>query len=327
MKAFIEKITRPSRKRTDQFIIASILSVVLLVAGSVVSDIIYKATDAPSLFEKWLGSDNLAAFFSEYLMFIGIWIITFLFVVVPKSNRPMLKAWGYNRDGNNIKGIIAGALLGFGCNGFCVLMSVLMGDIKLSFYGFNPTILLAFLLVVMIQSGAEEITDRLYLYQKLRRRYKSPLFAIIINPVVFMLLHVVNDGFAVLAGVQIVLVGIIFSVLVYYYNSLWAAIWFHTLWNYTQNIIFGLPNSGLVSEASVFHLDAATGISNWIYSYEFGVEGGVPAVFIDLLLAAVILILAKRNGRLGELLESKESRGEMPAAVPKEEKVVELPAE
>ena len=129
MKAFVEKITRPSRKWTDQFIIAAILSVVLLVAGSVVSDIIYKATDAPSLFEKWLGSDNLAAFFSEYLMFIGIWIITFLFVVVPKSNRPMLKAWGYNRDGNNIKGIIAGALLGFGCNGFCVLMSVLMGGL------------------------------------------------------------------------------------------------------------------------------------------------------------------------------------------------------
>ena len=138
MKAFVEKITRPSRKWTDQFIIAAILSVALLAAGSAVSDIIYKATDAPSLFEKWLGSDNLAAFFSEYLMFIGIWIITFLFVVVPKSNRPMLKAWGYNRDGNNIKGIIAGALLGFGCNGFCVLMSVLMGDIKLSFYGFNP---------------------------------------------------------------------------------------------------------------------------------------------------------------------------------------------
>lgn len=296
MKAFVEKITRPSRKWTDQFIIAAILSVVLLVAGSVVSDIIYKATDAPSLFEKWLGSDNLAAFFSEYLMFIGIWIITFLFVVVPKSNRPMLKAWGYNRDGNNIKGIIAGALLGFGCNGFCVLMSVLMGDIKLSFYGFNPTILLAFLLVVMIQSGAEEITDRLYLYQKLRRRYKSPLFAIIINPVVFMLLHVVNDGFTVLAGVQIVLVGIIFSVLVYYYNSLWAAIWFHTLWNYTQNIIFGLPNSGRVSYYSIFKLDAASAQSGLFYDVSFGVEGSIGSSLVLALVLAVIIFINRGKG-------------------------------
>ena len=296
MKAFVEKNTRPSRKWTDQFIIAAILSVVLLVAGSVVSDIIYKATDVPSLFEKWLGSDNLAAFFSEYLMFIGIWIITFLFVVVPKSNRPMLKAWGYNRDGNNIKGIIAGALLGFGCNGFCVLMSVLMGDIKLSFYGFNPTILLAFLLVVMIQSGAEEITDRLYLYQKLRRRYKSPLFAIIINPVVFMLLHVVNDGFMVLAGVQIVLVGIIFSVLVYYYNSLWAAIWFHTLWNYTQNIIFGLPNSGRVSDYSIFKLEAASAHSGLFYDVGFGVEGSIGSTLVLAVVLAVIIFINRGKG-------------------------------
>jgi hypothetical protein len=75
----------------------------------------------------------------------------------------------------------------------------------------------------------------------------------------------------------------------------------------------------------VFHLDAATGISNWIYSYEFGVEGGVPAVFIDLLLMVVILILAKRDGRLGELKESRESRGEIPVMTKKETPVVELP--
>ena len=99
------------------------------------------------------------------------------------------------------------------------------------------------------------------------------------------------------------------------------------MWNFTQNFLFGLPNSGLVSEASVFHLDAATGISNWIYSYEFGVEGGVPAVFIDLLLIVVILILAKRDGRMGELFESRESKGEMPVMAPKETPVVEIPGE
>ena len=75
----------------------------------------------------------------------------------------------------------------------------------------------------------------------------------------------------------------------------------------------------------MFHLDAATGISNWIYSYEFGVEGGVPAVFIDLLLMVVILILAKRDGRLGELKESRESRGEMPVPEREETPAVEFP--
>jgi hypothetical protein len=39
----------------------------------------------------------------------------------------------------------------------------------------------------------------------------------------------------------------------------------------------------------------------------------------------VILILAKRDGRLGELKESRESRGEIPVMTKKETPVVELP--
>jgi hypothetical protein len=75
----------------------------------------------------------------------------------------------------------------------------------------------------------------------------------------------------------------------------------HTGWNFTQNYLFGLPNSGLVSEASVFHLDAANGITNLIYDWDFGVEGGLPALFIDGFLGAVIIYLACRNGRIREL--------------------------
>ena len=175
MKEFIDRITRPSRKWSDQFVIAAILSVVLM-AGGIISEIVFKAAHAREFLARILGSENLAAFFTAYLSFFGIWLAALLLIAIPRSNRPMLKAWGYNREGNTIKAAAIGALLGFGTNGFCVLMSVLMGDIKLSYFGFNPAILLGFLFVVFIQSAAEEITDRLYLYQKLRRRYKSNLY-------------------------------------------------------------------------------------------------------------------------------------------------------
>ena len=297
MKGIIEKITRPSRKWTDQLLIAGVLSVVLMVGGMGVADTAFKKLGLQGRLESFFGSDNLAAFFLEYLTFIGIWIIAFLFIAIPKGNRPMLKAWGYNREGNNLKGILVGALLGFATNGFCVLMSVLMGDIKLSFNGFKPIILLIFLAVVFIQSGAEEITDRLYFYQKLRRRYKSPWVAILGNSIVFMVLHMPNPGFTAIAGCQIVLVGIIFSVMVYYYNSLWAAMWFHTLWNYTQNIIFGLPNSGRVSDYSIFKLEAASANSGFFYDTAFGVEGSIGA---SVVLAVVLLILLLINRGKGE---------------------------
>ena len=291
MKELMEKIYRPSRKWTDQFLIAGLFAAALAIGGEIVSAVVLKFANTDVLFNRLLGNEDIAAFFTEYLYFFGIWLVVFLVVAIPGGNRPMLKAWGRSGEGNNLKGAAAGALLGFGTNGFCVLMSVLMGDIKLSYQGFDPLVFFSFLAVVFIQSGAEEITDRLYLYQKLRRRYRSPLAAIIINPLIFMSMHVFNDGFTFTAGLEIVAVGIIFSVLVYYYNSLWAAITFHTFWNFTQNILFGLPNSGIVSAYSVFRLEAASANSGLFYDTAFGVEGSIGSTAVLLAVLAVILFI------------------------------------
>ena len=65
---------------------------------------------------------------------------------------------------------------------------------------------------------------------------------------------------------------------------------------------------GLVSEVSIFHLDAANGVSNLIYDYGFGVEAAIPALIVDALLGIVCLLLARRDGRLSELTMSYEKR-------------------
>ena len=80
----------------------------------------------------------------------------------------------------------------------------------------------------------------------------------------------------------------------------------HTGWNFTQAFLLGMPNSGLVSAVSLFHLESANGVNNPIYDFKFGVEGGLPAVIVDLIPAVVVLILAKKNGRLKELAMSRE---------------------
>ena len=294
MREFINRITRPCRKITDNIIIATVLSLVIMVLGSILSGIILNLTGFRTFLSNYLQNDNLEMFLSSYLEFIGIWIAVLLFTAVPKSNRPMLKSFWYNRNGNNLKGIIAGILLGFGTNSFCVLMSWLSGNIKFSYYGFEPVILLMFIAAIFIQSGAEELMDRYYLYEKLRRRYASPLVAILVNSLVFMLLHIPNPGFTAKAGSQIFLIGVIFSLLVYYYDSLWAAIWFHTTWNFTQNIIFGLPNSGIVSEYSIFKLEAVTAQSGLFYDVKFGVEGSIGSSLV-LLVILIAIILMNRN--------------------------------
>ena len=218
--------------------------------------------------------------------------------MLPKNDRKFLSRFG------------VGVLLGFLSNFFCILCALLNGDIKLvwdfSISGI-PVMLLAFI-AVFFQSVNEEVWCRGFMYERISIHY--PLWvAILANSVVFGLLHIFNDGVTALAIVSIIICGIGYSLLRWYTGSIWTAFGIHTMWNFTQNFIFGLPNSGLVSEVSMFRLDAATAIDSLMYDHEFGVEAAWPALFIDSLIAIVIIVLACRNGRIRELTLSKEMQG------------------
>ncbi len=302
----MKKLLRPGRKWTDIIPVAAVLSIVLLILGSIMSGVILNLFGLRDLVRRICGSDDIAVFMFQYLGFIGIWGAMLLFILM-KGNRPMWKAFWYNGKGNNGRGLLFGILLGFGANALCVLLSYLKGDIRLSFHGIDPVLVLTFFAAIFIQSGAEELVDRLYLYQKLRRRYRSPLVAIFVNSLVFMALHMANPGFTFLAGCQIALIGVLFSLLVYYYDSLWAAIGFHAAWNYTQNILFGLPNSGIVSAYSVFRLDAASARNGLFYNVGFGVEGSIGASLVLLLIIAAIYYVNRGKGEKTDLWATEPS--------------------
>ena len=319
MKEFMQKITRPCGGFSDNFIISAILSLVIVIIGGNLAVLLFGFLNIQEKLTVWLGSDNMGAFLSDYLLTIGLWIAGLLFMAIPKKNRPMLKALAPNRTANNLKGILIGLLLGFGANGFCVLMSVITGDIKLSYNGIDPLVLVVFLIAVFIQSSSEELTDRVYLYQKLRRRYRNPLVAILFSAVVFMAMHMANPGFTVVAGSQIFLVGLIWALIVYYYDSVWVAFWFHAAWNYTQNIIFGLPNSGVVSEYSIFRLEAASARNGLFYNVNFGVEGSIGSSLILLVIIIALIVInrgkpEKRDYWADLEEQATEKRGMMASA-------------
>ncbi len=293
---------------TDILPIAALLSVILLLFGSIISALVNKFLPVQELGMRLLGDEDGVAFLLQYFDFIGIWILFMLITAVFKGNWPMWKAYFYNGHGNNFKAVLAGILLGFGTNGFCILMSVIMGDIKLSFNEFRPLIFLIFLLCVWIQSGAEEIVDRCYLYQKLRRRYRWPVIAVLGNSLVFMALHMPNPGVTAWGLAQVFLIGVLFSLIIYYWDSLWTAIWAHTAWNFSQSIVFGLPNSGIVSKYSVFKLEAASARDGLFYSTSFGVEGskGANAIIGGLIVIVLLYGLITKRGEKADHWEEME---------------------
>ena len=233
-----------------------------------------------------------------YFLFGGIWLVLFLNALI-KKNRPLFKAYGIGCKGNNALNLLIGYLIGIGMNGLAILLAWMHGDIKMYFDRFELIPFLILFAAVFVQSAAEELVCRGFIYQRVLRTYRNKYWlAVIINSVFFGLIHLGNDGVTVMAIVDLIVTGLLFSAMVYYFDSLWMAMAVHAGWNFTQSILAGLPNSGNVVPYSVFKLDAATARDSFFYNVGFGVEGTIPAIAIQLVvLAAIVAIGIKIGGK------------------------------
>jgi hypothetical protein len=173
-------------------------------------------------------------------------------------------------------------------NLLCAFIAMLNGDIHITFDSFRPISFLFVFLAVLIQSGAEELICRVFVYQRMMRRYGSPVFAVLVNAAFFSLLHLGNDGVSFLPLLNIFIYGLLFSAMVIWMDSPWAAMAAHASWNFCQNILLGLPNSGNVLPYSVFKLEAAAATDSFAYSTAFGLEGAITASITLLVVAGLI---------------------------------------
>lgn len=231
---------------------------------------------------------------STYFTFVGIWLIAALFFGLSKKNRFILEKAGTALPGNRWSLLLLGILIGFVLNGVCVLTAWLHQDIVLSYDAFRPVSFVFIFFAVFVQSSAEEFLCRGFLYQKLLQRYQKPVVAIVGNSLLFALLHLTNSGVTLLSVLNIFLVGVLFSLIVYYTNSLWCAFAVHAAWNFMQNIIFGLPNSGMTLPYSVFKLDANTARNSFAYDVGFGIEGSLMAAIVILAACIIIYFLSRK---------------------------------
>jgi membrane protease YdiL (CAAX protease family) len=222
-----------------------------------------------------------------YLNFLGVWLVMLLFLVVTPRNRPILKSLTTKTKGNTLKMFAVGLLCGLGANLLCAFIAMLTGDVRISFVSFQPISLLIVFVAMLIQSGAEELIYRIFAHQHMVRRYGNHVFAALVIVPVFAINHALNPGFGFVPFLGLCGLGLLCAALVIWMDSPWAAIAAHTAWNFCQNIILGLPNSGGVATYSVFKLETAT--DSFAYNVVFGPEGAITAAII--LLTATGLIV------------------------------------
>ena len=277
-----------------------ILAYLLILAGQVIGEIVVLVSGAYK--------SDLGATAGMYFSFAGIWLVLFLNGLI-KKNRPLFKAYGIGCKGNNALNLLIGYLIGIGMNGAAILMAWMHGDIRMYFDKFELIPFVILFAAVFVQSAAEEMVCRGFIYQRVLRTYRNKFWlAVLVNSVFFGLIHLGNEGISALAVVDLVVTGLLFSAMVYYFDSLWMAMAAHAGWNFTQSILAGLPNSGNVVPYSVFKLDAATARDSFFYNVAFGVEGTVPAIAIQVVvLAALVAIGIKLGGKPTDIWAGEEA--------------------
>ena len=274
--------------KLDNVVAALVVTFMLVLVGGLVGSILV----------GWLkeSSDPYLATCGTYFYFIGCWIVTVALMFALRGDRPLLRtmlgsAAPGNRWGNTARMCGLGIAFGFIANALCIGIAYAAGGFQLTFDAFHIVPLLVIFACVFVQSGAEELICRGFLLQHVKRRYRCPWVAIGVSGLLFSVLHLMNTGITVLSFCTVTFVGIFFALVVYCTESLWFAMLAHTAWNFTQNILFGLPNSGIPAAYSVFKLNGGMGTASLFYDPVFGVEGTVTAVVIFVAMSAVVVYL------------------------------------
>lgn len=290
MKELFKKIHTEKFRWYDEIIIASIFSFLIMLAGQLVGLIVTGAMDR--VFDP---NEPFYATFSMYFSTVGVWIFCLLLFMIIRHRRPLFKAIGRDAKGNTFCMLLLGLLIGIGMNFGCALIAMIDKDIHLSLWHVEPLKILALLFAVFVQSSSEELIDRCYLYQVLRKGYRNKWVAILGNAIIFSAMHGMNPGVTPLALANIFFSGLMFSLFVYYFDSIWCAYGIHTGWNFTQSILLGLPNSGLVVPYSIFQLDTAAASNSFAYHVEFGIESTILSTIVLAIGCLIVYLIGRKR--------------------------------
>ena len=251
-------------------IISYAILIISEITGGLLTSILVKG-----LFTTGLLKGNVYFYtFILYILSIYIWIVVLFVLLVFKNNHYIIDKITTKTKGNTIAYLFLGLFLGFVLNGFCALIAMINGDFTLRFTLFEMFPAIGLLFAVFVQSSAEELLCRGFMYQRLLKSTNSPAFTIIFNSLFFAALHLFNNGMSILPFYCILIFGVLASMLVYYFDSLWMVMGLHAMWNFTQSILLGLPNSGNNVPYSIFKIGSSVK-GSFAYNPIFGLEGTI----------------------------------------------------
>ena len=216
------------------------------------------------------------------------------------ENRSLLSL-GLTRRGA-ISEYVIGLAGGFLMLGGAVLLCIACGVMTVKLTDPPPSvgILSLFLVGFLIQGMSEEMLCRSYLMVSLSRGW--PLWVCgVLNALIFALLHLGNSNVSVIALVNIFLFGLFASILTLRRGSIWMAGALHSMWNFAQGNLFGIPVSGIRGTPSPLSSHTAKGTwQELINGGAFGLEGGLAVTLVLAVSCAVALLIPTKKSEIAD---------------------------
>lgn len=281
IELYAPRLERHRRTWTAAAIVLAVVFIALGQLATVLGILLPMGFHSADLQTNWTAmAIQLFGFgFTALLIFLWVWLF----------ERRSLACIGFNVDG--LKRFGRGFLIGLAFLGGVVGLIALAGGYRIEAAGVwsAPTAMTLLpigilLLGFIIQGSTEEIVMRGWVMQLIASRH-GIIWAITANAIIFSLLHAGNmepKPELLLGLVNIVLVGVFFSLYAIKERSLWGVCGWHASWNWLLGLGFGLDVSGQGIKTAPLIVDLADreGVAWWITGGAFGPEGSVIATLV-----------------------------------------------
>ncbi|GIW07030.1 MAG: hypothetical protein KatS3mg060_1835 [Dehalococcoidia bacterium] len=209
--------------------------------------------------------------------FAGIWFGLFLWVRLVER-RPFRSAGFVARQPllRYLRGVAIGIAMFTAVVGLMVLAGAASVDgVRLD--GGTIATLAAAAIGYSVQGSAEEALLRGWLLPVAAVRF-GLVAALIVQAVLFTLLHGLNPGITLIAIVNLALVSLFLGVWALREESIWAVMGWHAAWNWTQSTVFGIAVSGLPPSESLLQVKVVG--PDWLTGGIFGAESTILASLV-----------------------------------------------
>jgi membrane protease YdiL (CAAX protease family) len=178
-----------------------------------------------------------------------------------------------------------GFLISLAIVGFMVLLMVLLGYYRVTEID-SPLIIIDSFFFFGMGAFLQVLAFRLVLF-RLFEELLGTWFAFILVAAIFGVAHLQNPNTSLWSTLALIISDILLVAAFIYTRRIWLVWGIHLGWNFFQDGIFGMPNSGITD----FQSWIQPGISGpeWISGGSFGIEASVIAVCLSIGVAIVIL--------------------------------------